>query len=604
MMERPAARWLAELAAHALGDFDAPAWAAAVDTRALVGGGAESCGTPNGDGAALPEPLAAFLGPAAGAGTQLFLYTLPSDFTPSGEPLTQEVAPAASSSTEDSANAGYVSVPEPTSAALTTTQLHGEPVEQAAHTPASPVDAPGVADAGIPAKEAAVELAPPATTGRRLCASFTLPLAAQLAAHGRSSSSRSSSDSSEHMVLCVTKAVDGPLVPPPAAPAATPAADGDAITATAAAAVAAAGVGDYMAASVEHTTLPAGGPGTLPALGSLLGGVFFRLLEPQLAARGGAAAAAAAAAAYDDGDNGDGQSLVSGVLGGGGAGGTLAGTAVTGGIFGGGAGSASGSVGLPAGLRSGGGVSQLTTPGATSTGARTAGGLFGGALAASLRGGVTVVDGGGSVYGGGPFGGGTPGSVLASLLRGAAGGRGGGSGTGSVFGGGTVAFSAALAAAAASAPSAALPSPVHDDRAPRALSDAARGDLRSSLQRFTGAVDLALRTSGGEVTLVVPDVDLGGWSVGVGDNDIDADYAGGGSPAVPRSPLSSVISGSGWSPSEAVKAVLVEAVEGWTRTLATAVGHPPGHGWEREKGSRPLGELAFWRGRSGTLGAL
>ena len=54
--------------------------------------------------------------------------------------------------------------------------------------------------------------------------------------------------------------------------------------------------------------------------------------------------------------------------------------------------------------------------------------------------------------------------------------------------------------------------------------------------------------------------------------------------------------------------MLVEAVEAWTRTLAAAVGHPPpagaAGGWEREKGTRPLTELAFWRARSGTLSAL
>lgn len=51
---------------------------------------------------------------------------------------------------------------------------------------------------------------------------------------------------------------------------------------------------------------------------------------------------------------------------------------------------------------------------------------------------------------------------------------------------------------------------------------------------------------------------------------------------------------------ESVKAVLVEAVEGWTRVIAQVTGAVS----DRDKGTRPLHEIEFWRGRNTTLSTM
>lgn len=276
-MEQTAARWLAELAARTLGEFDAPAWATAGETSVATEGGAAN-GEDNGSECA----LAAFVGHASGAGAQLFLFTQPCGGATSDASLAP-AGPAVAAPTSGT--------PEPSDAAAaapvtTTTQLHGEPVAPAeSMSPGG--DAAGAKSDGDVATTASVATAPlpppPPVDAcrRRLCASLSQPTAAQLAP-GHSSSG-------EGTILRVTKLVDGALAPP--ATTAVP-------------------IGDYMASAIEHATLPVSDAAPPPAAAADEGGAPDRKPLTALAQFTGAVDPAPSMSGGDDGDDAGLTSLI------------------------------------------------------------------------------------------------------------------------------------------------------------------------------------------------------------------------------------------------------------------------------------------------------
>ncbi|RYE82099.1 MAG: hypothetical protein EOO65_05940, partial [Methanosarcinales archaeon] len=117
-------------------------------------------------------------------------------------------------------------------------------------------------------------------------------------------------------------------------------------------------------------------------------------------------------------------------------------------------------------------------------------------------------------------------------------------------------------------PATTLPTPAEEDRQVAAVSDSVKGEFKSALYRFTTVLSHTIQQVSGDVRLDIPDVVI--------DDAVAA------------------------SQDEGVKAMLVEAVEEWTRVIAQVLGVVT----DRDKGTRPLQEIEFWRTRNATLSTI
>jgi dynein heavy chain len=115
---------------------------------------------------------------------------------------------------------------------------------------------------------------------------------------------------------------------------------------------------------------------------------------------------------------------------------------------------------------------------------------------------------------------------------------------------------------------AAVPPPSEEDREVCGVSDSVKGEFKSSLHRFCTVITHTIQQLSGDVRLAVPAVTIDDPHAAAGD--------------------------------EEVKAILVDAVEEWTNTITAVVAAAS----ERDKGSRPLQEVEFWRNRSATLSTI
>jgi len=113
-----------------------------------------------------------------------------------------------------------------------------------------------------------------------------------------------------------------------------------------------------------------------------------------------------------------------------------------------------------------------------------------------------------------------------------------------------------------------LPAPVEEDRQVALVSDSVKAEFKSALHRFVTVIEHTIQQVSGDVRLDIPEVVI---------ND----------PAAA-------------SHDEGLKAVLVDAVEEWTRVIAQALGTVT----DKDKGTRPLQEIEFWRNRNATLSTI
>ena len=121
---------------------------------------------------------------------------------------------------------------------------------------------------------------------------------------------------------------------------------------------------------------------------------------------------------------------------------------------------------------------------------------------------------------------------------------------------------------AASSSSHAYPAPAAEDRDLAVVTDSFKGEFKSALVRYSTVVSQTLQQVSGDVRLTVPDIKI-----------TDTLAA---------------------SQDEALKGVLVEAVESWTRVMVTVAAAVS----EKDKGTRPLHELDFWRDRNARLSSI
>jgi hypothetical protein len=245
---------------------------------------------------------------------------------------------------------------------------------------------------------------------------------------------------------------------------------------------------------------------------------------------------------------------------------------------------------MPDGEGDGGGSVVSGAQGAGGT--RIAGSHFGG-------GGASVMGGGGMRSGASVMGGGGPHmSGSASVMGGALTMRLGTLRTGSVAGGLAHAASTQAGGGGAAGPTvSSVPAPAVEDKEIAGVSEGVKGEFKSALHRFAVVVSHTIQQVrfarcqapapschtlqhhhhrfpapslqlSGDVLLSIPDVDLSDLAAAAQD--------------------------------EGIKAVLVEAVEAWTRVIQSVTGTVS----DKDKGTRPLHEVEFWRNRNATLSTM
>lgn len=191
----------------------------------------------------------------------------------------------------------------------------------------------------------------------------------------------------------------------------------------------------------------------------------------------------------------------------------------------------------------GGGGGTVIGGGTVLGGASTVGGRTGGLQ--SYRSGMvggTVIGGSSGIHGGGTI---IPGTVIGGLT-------------------GTLGMTGAVGGGVPTAPT-----PVEEDRIVQGVSESIKGEFRSALHRFSTVITHTLQQINGDVRLTIPE------NVDVSDPGVA-------------------------SQDEAIKAVLIDAVEDWTRIIMQVLSVVT----DKDKGSRPIQEVEFWRGRNATLSTI
>lgn len=203
--------------------------------------------------------------------------------------------------------------------------------------------------------------------------------------------------------------------------------------------------------------------------------------------------------------------------------------------------------------------------GGAGAGARRGGRGGGGTMIGGGGGGGTVI-GGGTMMGGSARRGLGGGTVIGggTMIGGASGLHGLGGAT--MIGGGGLGTTLTGGGAGAGGPSA--PPPAEEDKAVSGVSESVKGDFRSALHRFGAVISHTLQQVSGDVRLELPDVDVSDPAAAAQD--------------------------------EAVKAVLIDTVESWSRIIGGVLSVIT----DKDKGSRPITELEFWRARNATLSTL
>jgi hypothetical protein len=113
-----------------------------------------------------------------------------------------------------------------------------------------------------------------------------------------------------------------------------------------------------------------------------------------------------------------------------------------------------------------------------------------------------------------------------------------------------------------------VPVPAEEDVQVAHVSDNVKGEFRSALHRFTTVITHTIQQVSGDVRLDIPPVAI-------------------------EDPVAA-------SQDETVKAILVDAVENWTHIIGQLVSTVT----DKDKGSRPLQEIEFWRNRNATLSTI
>jgi dynein heavy chain len=115
---------------------------------------------------------------------------------------------------------------------------------------------------------------------------------------------------------------------------------------------------------------------------------------------------------------------------------------------------------------------------------------------------------------------------------------------------------------------AAAPLPAEEDRQVAGVSESVKGEFRSALHRFATVISHTIQQVSGDVRLDLPAADV-------------------------SDPVAA-------AQDEGVKALLIDAVEDWTRVIGSVLSVVS----DKEKGSRPIQEVEFWRGRNATLSTI
>jgi dynein heavy chain, axonemal len=110
-----------------------------------------------------------------------------------------------------------------------------------------------------------------------------------------------------------------------------------------------------------------------------------------------------------------------------------------------------------------------------------------------------------------------------------------------------------------------VPAPDSEDKDLTGVTDSVRGEFKSALTRFATVITQTIQQLSADVRITLPALTIG-------------------DPAVAAQ-------------EQAVLLLLVEAVESWTRTVASVCAPVT----EADKGARPLQEVEFWRGRNARL---